>query len=62
MKGKQGFASMDPARAREIAVMGGKAVQAKGTGHRWNTEEGVNAGRKGGRMSAERRKLRSVQL
>ena len=30
-KSKRGFASMDPARQRDIASKGGKAAHAKGT-------------------------------
>jgi uncharacterized protein len=44
----RGFASMDPARQREIAREGGKAAHIKGTAHEFNSEEARNAGRKGG--------------
>lgn len=37
-KQKRGFASMEHYEVRIIAEMGGKAVQKKGTGHRWNSE------------------------
>jgi general stress protein YciG len=49
-KSKRGFASMDPARQREIASKGGKAAHAKGTAHEWSTEEARRAGRKGGEV------------
>ena len=44
-----GFATMDPARAREISSKGGKAVHAAGTGHKFTSEEAREAGRKGGK-------------
>lgn len=47
----RGLANVDPERRREIASMGGKAVQAKGTGHRWNEKTGKAAGKIGGAMS-----------
>lgn len=47
VKGKQGFASMDPDKRRLIASSGGKASQATGKAHRWNREEASVAGKKG---------------
>jgi uncharacterized protein len=47
-KAKRGFASMDPAKQREIARRGGKAAHQKGTAHAWTREEAREAGRKGG--------------
>ena len=44
----RGFASMDPARVREIASQGGKAAHAQGRAHQWNPETAREAGRKGG--------------
>ncbi len=44
----RGFASMDPAKQREIASKGGKAAHAKGTAHEFTSEEAREAGRKGG--------------
>jgi len=49
-KSKRGFASMDPARQREIASKGGRAAHAKGTAHEWSTDEARRAGRKGGEV------------
>lgn len=49
-KSKRGFASMDPARQREIASKGGRAAHAKGTAHEWSAEEARRAGRKGGEV------------
>jgi len=47
-KSRRGFASMDPARQREIASKGGRAAHEKGTAHEWSSDEARNAGRKGG--------------
>jgi general stress protein YciG len=47
-KSKRGFASMDPAKQKEIASRGGKAAHAKGTAHEFTSEEARGAGRKGG--------------
>jgi general stress protein YciG len=48
---KRGFASMDPAKQREIASKGGKAAHQKGTAHEFTTEEAREAGRKGGQAA-----------
>lgn len=50
----RGFASLTPERRRELASKGGKAAQAKGTGHRWNSKEARLAGRKGGLVRQSR--------
>jgi len=47
-KKKRGFAAMDPEKVREIAHRGGLAVHARGTAHRFTSEQAVEAGRKGG--------------
>ncbi|MCA0374880.1 MAG: KGG domain-containing protein [Gemmatimonadetes bacterium] len=47
-KSRRGFASMDPARQREIASRGGRAAHEKGTAHEWSSDEARSAGRKGG--------------
>lgn len=47
-KSRRGFASMDPARQREIASKGGRAAHEKGTAHEWSANEAREAGRKGG--------------
>lgn len=49
-KSRRGFASMDPARQREIASKGGKAAHAKGTAHEWTSDEARVAGRRGGEV------------
>lgn len=48
-KRRRGFAAMDRAKVIEIAHKGGVAVHAKGTAHRFTSEEARAAGRKGGR-------------
>ena len=45
---KRGFASMDPAKQKEIASKGGRAAHAKGTAHEFTPDEARVAGRKGG--------------
>ena len=45
---RRGFASMDPAKQKEIASKGGRAAHAKGTAHEFTPEEARVAGRKGG--------------
>jgi general stress protein YciG len=49
-KTHRGFASMDPAKQREIASKGGKAAHAQGRAHEFNTDEARSAGRKGGEV------------
>ncbi len=54
-KGKgRGFASMSPEKQKEIASKGGKAAHAKGTAHKWTSEEAQAAGRKGGKARQKR--------
>lgn len=60
---KRGFGSMSPERRREISSMGGRAAQARGTGHQWDAASAKEAGRKGGRASqAARRQEEDVPL
>ncbi len=51
----RGFASMDPAKQREIASKGGKAAHAKGTAHEFTSQEAREAGRKGGQARGKNR-------
>jgi general stress protein YciG len=51
---------MDATRQREIASKGGKAAHQKGVAHEWTPDEAREAGRKGGRMSRERRQTPEV--
>jgi general stress protein YciG len=48
---KRGFASMNPAKQREIASKGGRRAHEKKAAHQWTVEEAREAGRKGGQMS-----------
>ena len=45
-KGKQGFASMDPERQREIARRGGQAAHRLGKAHTFTPEEARLAGKR----------------
>ncbi len=60
VKGKQGFASMDKEKQREIASRGGKIAHAQGVAHQWTSEEAQRAGRKGGALSRRRSKHETV--
>jgi general stress protein YciG len=51
----RGLAAMSPERRREIASMGGKTSQARGTAHQWTAEEASFAGKKGSARYALRR-------
>ncbi len=53
MKRRGGFNAMDPARAKEIQSLGGKAAHAKGVAPKWNSETGRAAGKKGGGKNSE---------
>ena len=59
-KEDRGFASMDAAKRREIARMGGRAAHEKGTAHEWTSAEAREAGRKGGLNSHRRRQEQAV--
>lgn len=54
-KSERGFASMDPAKQREIASKGGRAAHLAGTAHEFSSEEAREAGRKGGQMVSRNR-------
>ena len=45
----RGFKLLDEQRRKEVAALGGKAAQAKGTAHRLTIENAREAGQKGGR-------------
>lgn len=47
-KQDRGFASMNREQQAKIASLGGKAAHAKGTAHKFTSEEARAAGRKGG--------------
>jgi len=50
----KGFAAMSREAVQAIASKGGKAVQAKGTAHRFTHDEAVAAGKKGGMTNVAR--------
>jgi len=54
-KSKRGFASMDPARVKELASKGGKAAHAQGVAHQFSPDEAREAGRRGGESVAKDR-------
>jgi len=54
-KSERGFASMDPAKQREIASKGGRAAHLAGTAHEFSSEEAREAGRKGGQAVSRNR-------
>ena len=51
----RGLAAMSPERRREIARMGGRTSQARGTAHQWTAEEASAAGKKGSARYALRK-------
>lgn len=51
----RGFASMDEAKQREIASMGGRAAHESGNAHEFSSEEAREAGRKGGEAVSQDR-------
>jgi general stress protein YciG len=53
---RRGFASMDPARRREIARIGGSASARSGNSHKWTSDEAREHGRNGGIESHRRRR------
>lgn len=59
---KRGFASMDKARQRQLASLGGIAAHMNGAAHQFTREEAIEAGRKGGQASAKRRLEKANKL
>ena len=59
LKQRCGFALLTPERRKEIASKGGKAAQAKGTGHRFTKEEAIAAGSLGGKATRRRKETKS---
>ena len=51
----RGLAAMSPERRREIASMGGRTSQARGTAHQWTAAEASAAGKKGSARYALRK-------
>jgi uncharacterized protein len=58
--GKQGFASMDPEKQRQIASMGGSSVPAAKRPFAQNHRLAAEAGRKGGMASGGRNRSRNM--
>lgn len=57
----RGFASMDPAKQREIASRGGHAAHERGTAHEFNSDEARAAGRRGGEtVSRDRNHMAAI--
>ena len=54
VKRPRGLQTLSPERRREIAQQGGRAAHAKGTAHKFNSEEARLAGAKGGAARAKR--------
>jgi len=52
---RRGFASMNEAKQREIASMGGRAAHQKGTAHEFSSDEAREAGRRGGEAVSQDR-------
>lgn len=48
---RRGFASMDRAKQRQIAALGGRASHASGNAHEFTSEEARRAGSKGGKAA-----------
>lgn len=55
MSKHRGFAAMDPDKQRAIASKGGKAAHARGTAHRFTSEEARVAGKRGGETVSQDR-------
>jgi uncharacterized protein len=51
----RGFSKMDKDVQRAIASKGGKAAHARGSAHKWSTEEARAAGAKGGAATRQRK-------
>jgi len=57
-KRRMGFATQDPEQVREWGAQGGRAAHRDGKAHTFTSEEARAAGRKGARISHERRRAR----
>lgn len=53
---KRGFAGLTPERRKEISSKGGRMAHEIGVAHRFTKEEAVEAGRKGGLKTQEKRR------
>ena len=55
-RSRRGFASMTPEKQRAIASLGGRAAHQLGVAHEWDRQQAQEAGKKGGRISGEKRR------
>ncbi len=55
-KHKRGFASLSVERRREVAASGGRSAHALGLAHKFTSEQAKEAGKRGGKIRAERQK------
>jgi hypothetical protein len=58
----RGLAALSPERRREIASMGGRTSQARGTAHKWTAAEASAAGKKGSARYALRKAEASMSI
>lgn len=61
LKANRGFAGMTPEQRRTASSKGGRTTQARGTAHRWNSETGKVAGRKGGQAPRPNRGKKKIE-
>jgi uncharacterized protein len=61
-KAPRGFAALSPEKRKEIARRGGLAVQAKGTGYTWTSEQAKASGVKGGKAVQAMRRQKAKAL
>lgn len=59
MSRRQGFASLGADARRKLASRGGTRAHQTGAAHEWTSDEAKEAGRRGGLMSAIRRRERT---
>jgi general stress protein YciG len=57
----RGFAVIDKNVGSAISAEGGRAAHAKGTAHKWTSEEAKAAGRKGGLASMRKRRAKEKE-
>ena len=57
-KARRGFAAMSAEKQKAIASAGGKAAHAKGTANEFTSEKAREAGRKGGQVAQQNRRLK----
>lgn len=60
-KSKRGFASMDPAKRREIQSMGGRAVPSESRAYSRDAKLARESGQRGGYRKAIKERLRAQE-